>query len=50
MGHSFHERLRDAFLAIARTEPARCRVIDASGSVEEVASRVWTTVRDALIP
>lgn len=50
MGNSFHERLRAAFLGIARNEPARCRVIDASGSVEEVASRVWTTVRDALIP
>lgn len=50
MGNSFHERLRAAFLGIARNEPARCRVIDASGSVEEVASRVWATVRDALIP
>lgn len=50
MGNSFHERLRAAFLGIARNEPVRCRVIDASGSVEEVASRVWTTVRDALIP
>lgn len=50
MGNTFHERLRAAFLDIARNEPSRCRVIDASGSIEEVASRVWTTVRDALIP
>lgn len=50
MGGSFHERLRAVFLDIAQNEPIRCRIIDASGSVEEVASRVWATVRDALIP
>src|SRR5688572_10910291 len=33
-GQAFHERLRDAFRAIAAAEPERCAVIDASGSVE----------------
>ena len=28
----FHERLRQAFLDIARRNPDRCRVIDASGN------------------
>ncbi|MET0314198.1 MAG: dTMP kinase [Hansschlegelia sp.] len=39
---SFHERLREAFVAIARAEPGRCVLVDASGSEEDVAQRVWT--------
>lgn len=37
----YHEKIRDAFLTIARAHPSRCRVIDANGSLETVASRVW---------
>jgi len=40
-GQSFHERLRAAFLAIARAEPDRCVVIDAAPAVESVADAVW---------
>lgn len=36
MGLDFHRRVRDGFLDIARREPARCRVIDARGTVEAV--------------
>lgn len=42
----FHNRLRAAYLAIARDEPGRCAVIDASGTQEEVADLVWRTVKD----
>jgi len=47
-GHAFHERLRDGFLAIARAEPARCAVIDAAGSLDEVEGRVWAAVQERL--
>ncbi|MBU6443391.1 MAG: dTMP kinase [Alphaproteobacteria bacterium] len=42
--NGFHESLRQAFLDIARRHPERCVVIDASGSAEEVAGRVWAAV------
>jgi dTMP kinase len=47
-GLDFHERLRERFLAIARAEPGRCAVIDASGSPDEVESRVWAAVQERL--
>src|ERR1700739_2894436 len=37
----FHEKLREAFLTIAQSEPERCAVIDAGGAKEEVARRIW---------
>ncbi len=43
---AFHARVREGFLAIARQEPGRVRVIDASGSVDEVAVRVVESLRD----
>ncbi len=39
-GLEFHQKLRNGFLKIARTEPTRCRVIDASGSIEDVKARI----------
>ena len=47
-GRDFHERLRQAFLEIARAEPERCAVIHASGSREGVAAAVLSTVLDRL--
>ena len=47
-GAAFHERLREGFLAIARSEPGRCAVIDAAGSLEDVEARVWETVEERL--
>lgn len=44
----FHNRLRAAYLAIARDEPGRCALIDASGTQEEVADLVWRTVMGRL--
>jgi dTMP kinase len=43
-GQAFHERLREGFLAIAKAEPARCAVIDATGSLDAVEARVWAAV------
>lgn len=39
-GPQFHENLRQGFLTIARQNPARCRVVDASQSVETVHKSV----------
>jgi dTMP kinase len=41
---SFHQRLRDGFLAIARAEPDRCAVIDASGDADAVHGAIVATV------
>ncbi len=40
----FHERLRKAFLTVAKAEPERCVVIDATGSLKEVEEKVWAAV------
>jgi dTMP kinase len=44
MGAAFHERLRRGFRAIAKAEPRRCRIIDASDGVDAVAERIWAEV------
>ncbi len=47
-GLGFHQKLREGFLNIARNDPQRCRVIDASQNVEDVESAVWAAVKDLL--
>jgi dTMP kinase len=47
-GLAFHRRLREEFLAIARHEPERCRLIDASQDVEAVAAAVWSAVVETI--
>ena len=44
-GVAFHEKLRQAFLDIARRNPERCRVVDASGSEDQVAAEIFAAVR-----
>ncbi len=44
------EARRQAFLAIARQEPARCVVVDASAGPDAVAAAVWEAVRIRLPP
>ena len=39
-GIAFHQALRRGFLKIAKEDPARCRGIDATGSIDAVAARV----------
>jgi len=43
-GLAFHQLLRDGFLDIARKDPARCRLIDASRDVDSVAEQVWRII------
>jgi dTMP kinase len=47
-GLAFHERLREAFLAIARAEPGRCAVVDARGTLDEVEAAVWAAIESRL--
>ncbi|PKQ17140.1 MAG: dTMP kinase [Actinobacteria bacterium HGW-Actinobacteria-7] len=47
---AFHERVRSGFLAIAAAEPRRVRVVDASGTADEVEQRVWAMVADLVGP
>ncbi|MEM9139969.1 MAG: dTMP kinase [Pseudomonadota bacterium] len=47
-GLAFQEALRREFRAIAEAEPRRCALIDADGSQEAVAERVWSIVRERL--
>jgi len=49
-GVAFHERLRAAFLDIARAEPDRCAVIDAAQDEDTVAAAVWEAVGARLHP
>jgi len=44
MGAALHQRLREGFLAIAAAEPERCIVIDAGGTVDEVAAAIRAAV------
>ena len=43
-GAAFQRRVAEGYRAIAAREPERVRVVDASGSVEEVGERVWGVV------
>lgn len=45
---SFHERMREGYLKIAKNNPQRCRVIDATQSVDEIFENVKAAVSDAL--
>lgn len=44
----FHRRVRTGFLEIARQDPGRCAVIDASQDVEMVAAAIARTVGERL--
>lgn len=47
-GEMFHRRLREGFLDLAKAEPKRFSVIDASKSIEKVAAAVQKTVQRIL--
>jgi len=49
MDRNFHERLRQGFLEIARNEPERCVVIDATHDEDAVHAAIITAV-DAHLP
>jgi dTMP kinase len=46
----FHERLRQGFLAVAKAEPRRCKVIDGTQPPEKVAADVWAHVERRMLP
>lgn len=46
----FHERLRQGFLAIAKAEPRRCKVIDGTQPPEKVAADVWAQIERRMLP
>lgn len=43
-----HEKRREAFLDIAEADPLRCRVIDASGTADEIADKILAVVEPLL--
>jgi dTMP kinase len=45
---SFHERLREAFVALAKSHPDRCVLIDAQASEQDVDARIFQVVKDRL--
>lgn len=47
-GATFHQRVQEGFAALAARDPERWVVVDATGSVEEVAERVWSAVSKQL--
>jgi dTMP kinase len=44
-GAAYQERVRQAFLEIARREPQRCSIVNAGSDVETVAARIIETVK-----
>jgi dTMP kinase len=46
MDKSFHETLRQAFLAIAAEEPSRCQVVDADHDIETIQTDIRRLIAD----
>lgn len=47
---AFHQAVRNAFADIARREPDRCKLIDASRPEQDVADTAWKYVSEFLLP
>lgn len=45
-GDGFHERVLRGFLTLEKLDPKRVRLVEAQGSVEAVAERVWAALED----
>jgi dTMP kinase len=45
-GISFHQQLRDAYREIAKNEPERCVLIDATKEPAQVAANIWSVLRE----
>jgi len=43
-----HEKRREAFLDIAEADPLRCRVVDATGTADDIAEKVFTIIEPLL--
>lgn len=47
-GAAFHAAVREGFRARAAADPARCKLIDATGSIEDIAARIWAAAEPLL--
>ena len=47
-GQSFFKRVAKGYEAIAAAEPDRVRVVDASGTVQEISARIWKLAEPTL--
>jgi dTMP kinase len=47
---AFHQKLREAYLALAAEEHDRCVIIDAGGAKEQVANAIWDAVKARIDP
>ncbi len=47
---ALHEERREAYIDIARAEPARCVMIDAAKTPDEVADLIWSYVKKVIAP
>ncbi|MEH6488288.1 dTMP kinase [Hyphomonas oceanitis] len=45
---TFHEAVRSAFQTLAQSDPARCRLIDAGQTAEQVAEAAWQEIKALL--
>ena len=45
-GDDFHESVLRGFLTLEELDPKRVRLVEAQGSVEAVAERVWAALED----
>ena len=45
MGMSFHQKVKDGFLDIARRNPHRCSVVDATKTIEEVSNAILGIIK-----
>jgi dTMP kinase len=47
-GLTFHQDIRKAFLSIAKADPKRCTVIDASADIETISTAIWNAVEPVI--
>jgi dTMP kinase len=49
MDQAFHARLRDGFIDIAKRDPKRCVVVDATAAIEVIASQIHQHIESRLM-
>jgi dTMP kinase len=47
---AYHERLRAGYVAVSRTEPQRCVLIDGAQRQGAIATAIWTEIERRLVP
>ena len=45
----FYQKVRDGYLDLARAEPERVVVVDAAGSIDEIAAKIWELVEGRMV-